>query len=103
MQNVENLLAVASSPLTDGQREQLARVLATSVRADAGELSANTGGADAYRVLGDTMDWPRALAAAQTFLSPAQFAVMKASSLQAELERLMREFSKREGIPLGKN
>jgi hypothetical protein len=93
-------VALTSAPFTEAQREQLSKVLVTSVRSDANvpfdpkERS--------YIALSKITDWPRVMAQAQTFLSPAQLSALKGQAANVEAWALIREFCVREGIPAGK-
>jgi len=71
---VANLAGQTSSPLTAPQAERLLNVLARASGAyQAGGVADNS-----------TIDWPRALTEAQSFLSPSQFAALKNDSSMSQ-------------------
>jgi len=99
--NVVDAVALTAEAFTEAQREQLLKVLVANTRPDVGASAKSQW--NSYIVLSSAVDWPSALAQAQTFLSPAQFVAFKGNAGNSEIWALVREFSAREGIPLGKN
>lgn len=86
------LVAQSPTPLSAAQAGQLLTTMANaSSRYRAGDR------ADLVSV-----DWPQALASAQTFLAPAQFSAFKANVQLQQVYAFVRQFYQQQGVAVGK-
>lgn len=97
---VADQVALTEARFTAAQRSQLLNVMATSTREDTGASREESPHFITNAWLWKATDWPRVMAQAQTFLSPPQLAALKGHAANAQTSAIIREYSRREGIPL---